>query len=61
MTPYSNGGHQGLWEAGIMKTSDEGGWEMVYTTPLTDDVVGYLTDAELADFVNAVRSLQFVR
>jgi len=60
MTPFSYGGKQGLWEAGIMKKGNSAwpdGWCMVYTTPLTDDVVGGLTDAELADFVNAVRSL----
>ena len=61
MTPFSYGGKQGLWEAGIMKASADGNWEMVYTTPLTSDVLGGLTDAELADFVNAVRSLPFAR
>lgn len=61
MTPFSYGGKQGLWEAGIMKKDCQDEWSMVYTTPLTNDVVGGLTDAELADFVNAVRSLPFAR
>lgn len=62
MCPHSHGGSSGLWEAAIMVDGPDG-YEMAYTSNLTndsnvpEDVVGYLSDAELADFLNGVRNL----
>jgi hypothetical protein len=38
-TQYSYGGDEGLYEVAILDAEDK----LDYTTPITDDVVGYLT------------------
>lgn len=40
---YSYGGNDGLWELGV--TGRDG--QLCYSTPITDDVVGYLDDNEV--------------
>lgn len=42
--PYSYGGDQGLWE---MAVTDHSG-RLVYTTPVTDDVLGYQDEQQIA-------------
>lgn len=49
----SYGGDQGLWELAVM-THDG---TIVYDTPVTADVLGWLSDAEMLDAVRQVRML----
>ena len=49
----SYGGPQGLWELAVM-THDG---TIVYDTPVTSDVLGCLSDAEMLDAVRQVRML----
>ena len=44
-TPYSYGWSDGLFEVAIMK-----GEELVYTTPITSDVLGYLSVEEVVEY-----------
>ena len=48
----SYGGKDGLWELAVMLDD-----EIVYDTPVTDSVLGWLTDADLADTLNQVEAL----
>ena len=38
--PYTYGGRDGLFELAVLDSNDE----ISYDTPITDDVVGYLTE-----------------
>lgn len=56
MTPYSYGGSDGLYEIAILKGTEEE-WEICYDTPITDDVVGYLTREDVESILNQVENL----
>lgn len=50
---YTYGGNEGLWELAIL---DEGG-HIDYSTPITDDVIGYLTENEVNELLNKIELL----
>lgn len=57
MTPYSYGGSDGLYEVAILQGNDDE-WSITYDTPITDDVIGYLTKEDVESIVNQVRNLK---
>jgi hypothetical protein len=46
------GGDKGLFEVAVMKDG-----EIVYDTPVTNDVVGWLDFAGVADILNQIKAL----
>ncbi|GAA1412008.1 hypothetical protein AUR04nite_00260 [Glutamicibacter uratoxydans] len=52
-TMYSRGGPNGLWELGVL---DELG-DLTYSTPITDDVIGYLEDEEVCELLTRINAL----
>jgi hypothetical protein len=46
------GGQDGLFEVAVMKDG-----EIVYNTPVTSDVVGWLDFAGVADILNQIKAL----
>lgn len=48
--PYSYGGDNGLFELAVI-TFDGDEWELTYETPITGDVLGHLTVAEVAELL----------
>ncbi len=48
--PGSYGSDQGLWELAV---TDHPG-RLIYTTPITDDVLGYLTEQDVAETLDAI-------
>ncbi|HWG89154.1 MAG TPA: hypothetical protein VN679_15320 [Candidatus Acidoferrales bacterium] len=50
---YSYGGDHGLWELAVINRTGE----LDYTTSITDDVVGHLTDADVLDYLARVDAL----
>lgn len=50
---YSYGGESGLWELAVL---DESG-SLDYGTPVTNDVLGYLTEIDVADALDHIESL----
>lgn len=47
---FSYGGEAGLWELAVIKYDDDDpvdGGELCYSTPVTDDVLGWLTDDDV--------------
>ena len=51
---YSYGGKNGLYEIAVL---DSGG-EITYTTPITNDVVGYLSEEDVERHVNEIKNLE---
>lgn len=55
---YSYGGDQGLFELAVLKFKGEGdSFDLCYDTPLTDDVIGYLTEADVDDLLTKIEAL----
>lgn len=54
---YSYGGDQGLWELAVIAfRGDE--WGLIYTTPITNDVIGYLSDEDVDALLVRIEALE---
>lgn len=44
-SPFSYGSEEGLWELAVITFDDEDktSWNLTYSTPITDDVIGWQT------------------
>jgi hypothetical protein len=52
----SYGGGLGLYELAVLKgVEDE--WHLCYDTPITDDVIGHLTESDVEKLLNEVAAL----
>jgi len=51
-SPYSYGGKDGLYELAIFKND-----ELCYDTPITDDVMGYLSPEDVTDIMSKIQTL----
>ena len=49
----SYGGNKGLWELAVL--NEEG--DLCYHTPITQDVIGYLTDTSLQSILEEIKAL----
>jgi hypothetical protein len=54
---FSYGGNDGLWELAVIKYEDNGSWNLTYDTPITDDVLGYLTEEEIDEILEQIKAL----
>ena len=50
---YSYGGRDGLYEIAVLDSDDN----LTYDTPVTSDVIGYLTEEEVSSVMKEVQSL----
>ena len=50
---YSYGGNQELYELAIIKNND-----ICYDTPITDDVIGYLTENDVTKYLSQIQELK---
>ena len=50
---YSYGGKDGKWELAVLKGED-----LCYDTGITSDVLGYLNDPEVDDYVRQIEKLE---
>lgn len=50
---FSYGGGDGLFEVAVINSSRE----IVYDTPITDDVLGYLTEDEVVEVLKDIKAL----
>lgn len=53
---FSYGNKKGLWELAVIEFNQEN-WEITYETPITDDVLGYLTDDEVLEILKRIEAL----
>ena len=50
---YSYGGRDGLYEVAVLDSNDE----LTYDTPVTNDVIGYLTEEDVSNIMKQVQEL----
>lgn len=53
---YSYGGREGLYEIAVLK-GDEEDYNICYDTPITSDVIGYLSSTEVKEIIEKIKSL----
>ena len=53
----SYGGRDGLYELAVLKTEEDGKWDLCYDSGLTEDVEGYLTEEEVTLFLKRIEDL----
>lgn len=52
-TPYSHGGKHGLWEMAVLGPDGD----LCYSTPITSDVLGHLSESEVEAALDRVQAL----
>ena len=57
-TTGSYGYHNDLWELAVTKYDENGEWGLCYDTPISDDVIGHLTDKEVSDLLKKIADLR---
>ena len=56
---FSYGGDQGLKELAVLTfPDDDERYELCYNTEITDDVLGYLSDEDVADLLVKIEALE---
>lgn len=55
---FSYGHECDLWELAVLCKTENGAWKLSYDTPITDDVLGWLSEEELVAAAEEIRSLQ---
>jgi len=50
---YSYGGRDGIYEVAVLDSEDN----LTYETPVTNDVIGYLTEEDVTDVMKQVQEL----
>jgi hypothetical protein len=53
---FSYGGDKGLWELAVIKGNEED-WDICYSTPITSDVEGWLTESEVDELLIKIEAL----
>ena len=54
---FSYGHEQDFWELAVTKYDESGNWDICYSTPITSDVLGYLSDEEVYETLKSINSL----
>ena len=54
---HTYGGEEGLWELAVIKFRTDGEYALDYTTPITEDVEGHLTDDAVEVLLDRIEAL----
>jgi len=57
---HTYGGDEGLWELAVVIFDTSGGFNLCYTTPITSDVEGHLSDDEVEVLLAKIEALPVV-
>ena len=53
----SYGGEYDLWEVAVLRRDEAGVWQLCYDTPITDDVLGWLSEERVIEVCSQIRAL----
>jgi hypothetical protein len=56
---HTYGGNEGLWELAVVHFDTSGGFNLCYTTPITQDVEGHLSDDAVEELLTKIEALPF--
>ncbi len=56
VVPNSYGGDEGLYEAAVLKVTDDD-WQITYDTPITSDVLGYQNVEDIDSLLLEIENL----
>lgn len=51
--PYTYGGPEGLYELAVLQDG-----KLCYSTPITEDVIGHLTEAQVMELLQQIEALE---
>ena len=54
---HTYGGDEGLWELAVLKFKTDGDFVLDYSTPITEDVEGHLTDDAVEELLDKIEAL----
>ncbi len=54
---HTYGGDEGLWELAVLKFKTDGDYVLDYSTPITEDVEGHLTDDAVEVLLDKIEAL----
>ena len=54
---HTYGGDEGLWELAVLKFKTDGDFVLDYSTPITEDVEGHLTDDAVEELLDRIEAL----
>ena len=54
---FSYGNSLDLYELAVLKFQPDDSWTLTYATPITDDVLGHLTDEDVAELLQKIEQL----
>lgn len=57
---FTYGGTDDLWELAVIEFDEYGNWDLIYTTPVTNDVIGYLTVDEVNEYLDRIAALPII-
>ena len=57
---HTYGGEEGLWELAVVVFKTDGDFNLCYTTPITEDVEGHLTDDAVEELLAKIEALPIV-
>jgi hypothetical protein len=55
---HTYGGEEGLWELAVIRFKTDGEFNLDYTTPITEDVEGHLTDDDVEELLTKIEALR---
>jgi hypothetical protein len=53
---FSYGHHAGLWELAVLRFEGSD-WHLTYDTDITDDVIGHLSESDVAELLDRIAAL----
>jgi hypothetical protein len=56
---HTYGGDEGLWELAVIKFKTDGDYVLDYSTPITEDVEGHLTDDAVEELLTKIEALPY--
>lgn len=55
---FSYGSHENLWELAVIHFDSDGEWSLDFSTPVTDDVIGWINMVQVMEILLQIEHLE---